>query len=330
MNDNRNGGRAAEAPLCPVCLSTDNRFFALGRDRLFGLAAGRFRLYRCTACDCIFQSPLPAPDAVASWYPARYWWAEDAHKGLSGFQSRMERVYREFVARDHVRFLERCAGGDGPGRSLLDIGCGSGTFLHLAGRRGFAPHGMDASAGAVEGAKRRYGFPVRQGIVGSDVWEGRHFDIVTMFHVLEHLVDPKRALEYARGLLKPGGRLLLQVPNAASIQARCFGAHWYGLDVPRHLINFTPRSLARVVGDAGFSCHMTTRFSLRDNPAALASSVAISLDPIGRRGRQREAGGTLDAILEFCYFGLVLLALPAAWIESFVGRGATLWVHARK
>ena len=83
---------------------------------------------------------------------------------------------------------------------------------------------MDASSGAVEGAKRRYGFPVRQGIVGSDVWEGRHFDIVTMFHVLEHLVDPKRALEYARGLLKPGGRLLLQVPNAASIQARCFGA----------------------------------------------------------------------------------------------------------
>ena len=189
---------------------------------------------------------------------------------------------------------------------------------------------MDASEHAVAAARGQYDLPVKRGDIGSDLWREHAFDFITMFHVLEHVSQPRQALEYARDLLQPDGRLILQVPNAASLQARTFGARWYGLDVPRHLINFTPRSLGLLLDQAGFSWQMVSRFSLRDNPAAIASSLAIRLDPIGRRGRGKGANAMVEGALELIYLGLFLLALPPAWMESALGRGGTIWVLARR
>ena len=232
--------------------------------------------------------------------------------------------------RDHVRFLQRCARGGGRQAALLDIGCGSGTFLHLARQRGFDAHGMDVSEQAVAVARAQYDLAVHCGDIGSDLWQARAFDFITMFHVLEHLPDPRQALDYAHGLLKPDGSLILQVPNAASLQARAFGARWYGLDVPRHLINFTPRSLGLLLDQAGFSWRIVQRFSLRDNPASIASSLAMRLDPIGRRGRGKATNPVAAAAFELMYFGLFLLALLPAWIESILGHGGTIWVRAKR
>jgi len=327
--DRADGGRDT-GPACPVCAAPRAPGFAKGRDRLFDLAPGRFRLYRCSSCGCIFQHPVPELSAIASFYPGQYWWRESRRTRASLILSRLERRYREFVALDHVRFLQRCASRTGGGRSLLDIGCGSGTFLHLARKRGFDPHGLDMSANAVAAAKAEYGLPVRQGDIGGDAWKGSSFDFITMFHVLEHVPDPLAAVGFAGGLLAPGGSLIVQVPNVASLQARVFGARWYGLDVPRHLINFTPRALALLFERAGFDAEVVNHFSLRDNPAALASSLAPTLDPIGRRGRGKRGHALTEGALEFCYFGMVLLALPPAWFESLCGRGATTWVQARR
>ena len=228
-----------------------------------------------------------------------------AGRGLASLVNRLERAYREFVVRDHVRFLLRCARRCSGGRSLLDIGCGSGTFLSVAHRHGFSACGMDQSPHAVAAAGNLQGIEVRQGEVGSGVWEGRRFDFVSMFHVLEHLPDPRTGLSYAAGLLRPGGSLLIQVPNVASVQARVFGRRWYGLDVPRHVVNFSPRALELLLREAGFRIQATARFSLRDNPASIASSLVPWLDPIGRHGRGRGRGTLVEAALEFAYFGMV-------------------------
>ncbi len=329
MSAERAGGSHADEPACPVCGAGGAADFAVGRDRLFGLAEGSFRLCRCRSCGCIFQHPLPEPSAIPSFYPDQYWWRQSPQSGSSKLIGRLERAYREFVALDHVRFLQRCAARAGSGKTLLDIGCGSGTFLHLARKRGFDPHGLDMSASAVDAAKTEYGLPVRQGEIGGDAWKGFSFDFVTMFHVLEHVRDPLAALAYAGSLLAPGGSLIVQVPNAASLQARVFGSRWYGLDVPRHLVNFTPRAVALLLERAGFDGEVIRHFSLRDNPAALASSLAPALDPVGRRARGNRAHPLAEGVLEFCYLGLVLLALPPAWLESRCGRGATIWARAR-
>ena len=317
-------------PPCPVCSSAETRFYCHGRDRLFGLAPGRFPLFRCASCRCVFQSPIPDDALLAGFYPEEYWWSEKRSPGgCRALLKRFEGIYREFVVLDHVRFLQRCARASS-GRTLLDIGCGSGSFLAAARRRGFEAFGMDRSAHAVAAARRDGAVEARQGDIGSPIWQDRRFDFVTMFHILEHLTDPRAGLRYAAGLLHPGGSLILQVPNIVSYQARAFGVRWYGLDVPRHVINFSPAALNLLLEDAGFRIHDVARFSLRDNPAAIASSLAPRLDPIGRHGRRRTSGALVDAALEIGYFAIVLLSLPPAILESLSGHGGTIWVQARQ
>jgi 2-polyprenyl-3-methyl-5-hydroxy-6-metoxy-1,4-benzoquinol methylase len=324
---------SAENAACPICRQPDAVAGSPGTDRLFGLAQGVFPLFRCASCGCVFLHPLPDSSSLAKFYPHEYWWAEESgqRNGPARFFRNLEKAYREFVIADHVRFLDFCSREKGSGgKLLLDIGCGSGTFLHVAQSHGYAPHGMDQSARAVEIAQKQYGFRARQGEIGSKVWDDCRFDFVTMFHVLEHVTDPRLCLRYAGELLQPGGILIIQVPNISSIQARLFGNSWYGLDVPRHVINYTPKALGLLFRDAGFEFRLAPRFSLRDNPAAIASSLVPWLDPIRRKGRRLDSSPVFSGAMEIAYFGLILLALPAAFLESACGFGGTLWAYAWK
>jgi 2-polyprenyl-3-methyl-5-hydroxy-6-metoxy-1,4-benzoquinol methylase len=317
---------------CPICRRAEATGFADVCDRLFGLVPGSFLLVRCLACLCVFQHPLPPAERLTSFYPDAYWW-DAAHGAPARVQSwllKMESIYREFVSRGHVRFLRRCARGRPSGEwRLLDIGCGSGTILSLARAAGFDAFGMDVSEAAVAAARRNYGLEVRQGRIGDTVWGGARFDFISMFHVLEHLPDPGTALNYAISLLRPGGSIVVQVPNIESVQAKVFGARWYGLDAPRHLINFSPEGLRLIMAQSGLRIVRQAGFSLRDNPASIASSLAPGLDPIGRRGR-RLLKGAGTVVGDFLYLGLFLASVPFAWMESWMGRGGTIWVEARK
>ena len=315
---------------CPVCHSRQLSFFGRGRDRLFGLTPGTFLLLECRSCGCVCQSPVPDPSAISGFYPDEYWWSDvtPSRDGLATLLHGMERAYREFVTLDHVRFVRQGIVARG-GCALLDIGCGSGTFIHLAALQGFAAYGMDISDRAVTAARESYGLPVEQGDIGSPVWAGRKFDIVTMFHVLEHLPDPGIAIDYAASLLGRDGSLVLQVPNVRSLQARLFRSRWYGLDVPRHIVNFAPRSLEILLAERGFRIVRRSRFSLRDDPPALASSLVPRLDPMGRRGRGEHTPWR-NALAEAAYFALVAGALPLALAEGLAGRGATLMVEAKR
>jgi 2-polyprenyl-3-methyl-5-hydroxy-6-metoxy-1,4-benzoquinol methylase len=316
---------------CPICSSQIVAAFATAHDRLFGLAAGSFDLQGCNDCGCIFQRRMPTESELPAYYPQKYWWCESGKRDAAGMLARLEKAYRDFVIVDHVRFVQRCAAECNPtGRTLLDVGCGSGAFVAAAARCGFEAHGMDVSPQAAAVARRQSGVDVRQGDLSDDPWGGRKFDFVTMFHVLEHLPDPKRALTCVARWLAPGGALILQVPNAASVQARIFRERWYGLDVPRHVINFSPRGLSLLLAETGFAGSVCTRFSLRDNPAALASSVAPALDPIGRKGRGRNTNAFVEAVAEIGYFALTLLALGPTLLESAVGRGATIWACVQR
>lgn len=329
------GSEPPSPATCPICRSTRSRFFALGQDRLFGLAEGSYPLFRCLECRCIYQHPSPDGADAPGFYPHDYWWSEDGREtgGLARLTARLERSYRDFVTADHLRILSRTRSPDREAAgewSLLDIGCGNGGFLNLARRRRFRPHGLDVSSRAVEIACSQYGLDVRQGGIGSSAWDGYRFDVVTMFHVLEHLPEPGPALGYAYQLLRPGGRLLVQVPNVESLQARIFGRRWYGLDVPRHIVNFTPKALFLSIESAGFRIAHVSHFSLRDNPAAIASSLAPGLDPIGRRVRSGPHRGFLRLLGELSYAALLLVSLPLALLESLSRRGGTIFVLAVK
>jgi 2-polyprenyl-3-methyl-5-hydroxy-6-metoxy-1,4-benzoquinol methylase len=136
--------------------------------------------------------------------------------------------------------------------SLLDVGCGDGAFLNRMRHRGWTVNGVDFDPGAIRGAKVKYGLDLRLGDLHSASFADNAFDAVTMSHVIEHVPDPQALFQEAHRILRPGGRLVLTTPNPSSYGHREFKAHWFGLDVPRHLYLFPLNVLTSLGRQAGF------------------------------------------------------------------------------
>ncbi len=315
----------ASGPPCPVCErpSAEPRW-RLG-DRLFRAVSGEFTLYECPTCRLLFQDPNRLTLDLASLYPRGYWW-----KGSDGWLSRLEHLYRRQMVRfDQLRFV-RSVCPDPEGVRLLDIGAGGGLFIRLAAAAGYDAWGLESSPEAVK--ESGAGVADRL-ILGSETSAAEPlgpFDVITLFHTLEHIADPFPYLRGIQKLLRRPGHVVVQVPNRSSWQAAVLGRRWYGLDCPRHLSNFSLYSLLFVLGRAGFRIRRIRHFSLRDNAAALVSSLAPGIDPIVRRVRRHglPPAGLRDGLVAGVYFAAVLLAQPLAWLEASAGRGATVMVWA--
>jgi len=317
---------------CPVCFQMHTAEFGEGADTLFGTTSETFSLRSCGSCRCLFIDPMPAPEEIASFYPPSYWF-DGSESSLIG---RFEEIYRRIVLWDHVSFISRAAAESSKKGSarILDVGCGPATVLALLRARGFSVQGLDPSEEAARIAKRRHGVDVRVGTLDGQVFDGVGFDTMILLHTLEHVPDPHRVLSEANRLLSSQGRLVIQVPNVDSIQCRVFGPRWYGLDVPRHLIDFSRNSLVRLIDAHGFTVERMRHFNLRDNAPALASSMFPSLDPVGRAVRRRR-GDRVESpvgswIRHLAYFTAVLASFPPAILEAALGRGATLMIEARR
>jgi SAM-dependent methyltransferase len=311
---------------CPVCEYPRSRVRYQLKDRFFGTVEESFPLFECTGCGLLFQEPEAVEGRLAEFYPEGYWWNE------SGPLAPLEAKYREFVLkRDQVGFVSSVLAEPKDSR-LLDIGCGSGAFVKVARQAGIDAFGLDSSQEAVDAGVDS---GIEQLMCGTeqDLRDaGDQYDVVTMFHTLEHVVGPFQYLKKVRDLLKRPGSLIVQVPNRESCQARVFGPRWYGLDCPRHVCNYTRHSLLYLLGRCGFRIRKTRHFSLRDNAASIASSTFPGLDPMGAKVRNlREAGkhGTVSSIVkEIAYLGTFLSAQPLALFEAGLGRGGTITVHA--
>jgi SAM-dependent methyltransferase len=202
-------------------------------------------------------------------------------------------------------------------------------FLGMMRERGFRVVGLDNSREAAGIAWRRQQVPAIVADLERAPLRAGSLAGLSMFHVMEHLYDPRAYLRVARELLAADGRLVVQVPNAASWQARLLGSAWNGADVPRHLFDFRDRDLVKMLEGAGFEVLRRKYFSLRDNPAGLASSLAPSLDPMARRVRRvRESGGARLA-KDLTYLALVVASIPFAAAEAAFGAGSTVMIEAR-
>jgi SAM-dependent methyltransferase len=139
----------------------------------------------------------------------------------------------------------------GRGR-VLDFGCGGGSFLAEMRAQGWQVTGLDVSAPTVERVRSELGLHVLEGSLPHDELKPESFDVITMWHSLEHVHQPREVLREANRLLAPGGKIIVAVPNIDSLPFRWFGRHWFGLDLPRHLTHFTPWTLPLMLERAGF------------------------------------------------------------------------------
>jgi SAM-dependent methyltransferase len=294
-------------------------------DRLYHTTSREFAVVRCESCGLARLDPQPSPQELREYYPESYWFAPEG-----GAASRLEETYRRAVLADHVRFVVSALRQSPAQGRLLDVGSGGGLFLGMMRARGFRGVGLDISRQAAGVAWRRQGVPSICALLEKAPLRPGAFAAVTMFHVIEHLPDPRGYLIAARNLLAPDGRLIVQVPNAASWQCRLLGRRWNGWDVPRHLFDYRDADLEKLLNSCGFDVLRRKYFSWRDNCAGLASSVAPGLDPMARRVRRIPERGALRLAGDMAYFALAVAALPFAAAEAAFHAGATVMMEARR
>lgn len=310
---------------CPACDCADARLLFHATDRLYRTTSKVFAIVECAGCHLVRMHPWPSPRELWSYYPKNYWFVpqDDA-------PARAAEAYRQFVLRDHVKFASRAIDSSEEEGPVLDVGCGGGLFLRMLAEQGYRGFGLDFSVDAGSAAWHRQGVPVACGDLAEAPFPPASCRAVTMYHVLEHLYDPASYLEAAHRILKPDGRLVVQVPNASSWQFMLLGENWSGLDVPRHLFHFRARDLEILLDNCGFEVVRSKHFSLRDNPAGLATSLAPGLDPMARRIRRIPEGPRLKMFKNLLYFALVIVSVPVTALEAACRAGSTVMVEARK
>ena len=257
----------ASSAACPAC----------GESRLaVALQVGTVEVWGCVGCGLGRTVPPPAEA------DGREQFAEDPAYFRNALAQPKDRWWYRFT-RAPLDLLE--AAGAPPGLRLLDVGCNVGYLVAAARERGFHAHGLDGSAAAVA---------VGRAALGLDLWPGRietadvepaSQDVVVLNHVLEHLPEPRAALDAVHGWLRPGGLLLIGLPNFASPIARWAGARWAGLVLDQHIWHFTPAALRRLVASAGFVGIRWRTCMLTYAPLGLAGwakwLVRRALEPLG-------------------------------------------------
>jgi ubiquinone/menaquinone biosynthesis C-methylase UbiE len=160
-----------------------------------------------------------------------------------------EREGRVLTFQHHLHPLHKIT-GEPAGRRLLDVGCYTGIFIEIANTAGWDALGVDPSAWAVNEA-RKTGLKVVEGTLSTVPFPDEHFDVITMWDVIEHLGDPAGELARAHQLLRPGGTLVVHTMDLDSLFARTMGGRWPWL-MEMHLFYFTRQTLRNMVESAGF------------------------------------------------------------------------------
>jgi SAM-dependent methyltransferase len=258
-----------EAIRCPLCGAGEVTAICAERDMALGVP-GRFPLARCARCGLLYQNPRVRRDQLDRMYPADYpphardpdlgrvlrdrsaavRWVLAHRLGYTHLETRDVGAADRLLARLRRRkVVKRFPPWTGQGR-LLDVGCATGRFLQQMASVGWRVSGIEIDPEAAARART-----VSPAVIVGDPAEvtlpPASFDLVTAFHVVEHLPDPARAVAKMLAWLAPGGLLVIEVPNVGGWGGALFGRYWSGLDFPRHLVHFTPTTMRALLEPAG-------------------------------------------------------------------------------
>jgi len=203
-----------------------------------------FEIVRCRECGAVMTRPLPSTGELGRYYPKVYYRTSDGRR----FPGVVEWLQRCLYA-GRARKVERLIGGR-RGR-VLDVGCGPGWLLKAFERRGWETKGTELSGEAAAFAREELGLDVASQELSELNIPGGCYDAAVLWHVLEHVPEPQAVLCEVSRVLKPGGALLLGVPNWGSPESQSTGPAWFQLDVPRHVNHFTAARMEEALEEAG-------------------------------------------------------------------------------
>jgi SAM-dependent methyltransferase len=286
-----------------------------------------FEVAVCSSCGRGRTVPVPAD--LVHYYPTGYYGS-----GGIRFNPLVESAIRTSRAA-RVRLVLRAHPGAG---AILDVGCGRGLMLAELARRGWRAVGVEMSEAASRHAAEQLGLDVKVGKLTDLALPAATFDVVCFFHVLEHLPDPDAALAEAHRLLKPSGRLLVEVPNFGSLQSRLAAGRGFHVDAPRHLFHFTRAALVAALDRAGFRSEQVRTHSFEFGYFGMLQSLlnlftrrqnALYEMLKNRTARPPDSLGGDSAATLALLLPLGLASLPMEAVGAAAGRGAVLRVTAR-
>jgi len=237
-----------ETIACPACGSAEFSVDLRVRDRFDVLPGQIFSIVRCRNCRLLFLNPRPDADSIGVFYASGEYDPFVSNRERATTFTRLYRAARKLSVR---RKASRVVRELKYGAKTLDVGCATGEFMVELRRRGFEPFGVEPDPDAAEFA-RQQGLKVWTGTIADVPNEAGPFELITFWHVLEHVHDLRNVLKRAHVLLSPSGQLAIAVPNPLSADATTYGPSWVAWDTPRHLYHFEPPVMLKLLEQSGF------------------------------------------------------------------------------
>lgn len=222
---------------CVLCNGLQHELIYTTRDRHYGIK-GEFRIYKCSSCKLVFIKPMLSESELNELYPQDYYAYQDFQEKSSALQWINRRFILKTGTRD-PRFGK-------PGK-MLDVGCGSGKFLYNKREKGWETYGVEVNKKAAEFGRNNAGLNIFGGNLLEAGFESETFDYVRSNHSFEHITNPSEVLNEMYRILKPGGKLMIGVPNINGLCARVFGKYWWYLGAPVHPYNYSDKTLPELL-----------------------------------------------------------------------------------
>jgi 2-polyprenyl-3-methyl-5-hydroxy-6-metoxy-1,4-benzoquinol methylase len=245
---------------------------------------GRHRLVTCSNCGLVYQNPRPVESCFELIYPSTY------DQFIKPPKRPIQQYVQSYGLFKRLKEIEKLKSKG----YLLDVGCATGDFLEYTSKKGWNVTGIEPSKYACQIVEER-GLNVHQGTLEDYSNADESFDVITMWNVIEHLADPRGALQSAYKLLRPKGLLVITTPNIDSWDARIFGNYWIGYELPRHYFVFSLKTLSEMISHENFTIVQTK--CVFGSHAATMSSVRFWL-------RSRQAATNVSTWIESILFSL--------------------------
>lgn len=235
-----------------------------------------FSLYREPVRDLLVTHPQPPKEKLSNYYES-----EDYISHTDYNRNLVEKLYqmvRDFSLKRKLKLVNKFNYSK---RSLLDIGCGTGDFLRTCQDDGWSVTGIEPNQKAQTHVNRKIGLNKCHSTIDELIGlNGKKYNVITMWHVLEHIPDLHEYIAKVKSLLKSNGSLVIAVPNFKSCDARHYGPHWAAYDVPRHLWHFSRKSVDRIFSEFGMSV-------IKETPLYFDSFYVSLLSEKYKHGKQK-------------------------------------------
>jgi SAM-dependent methyltransferase len=229
---------------CIVCNSKEVEPFLFCKDHF--VSKEEYEIYSCKTCGFKYTECIPEPEKMGAYYQSEeYISHSDTQKGVV---NKLYHTVRDIMLNRKAKLISKLT----PGKKLLDIGCGTGYFPFYMKKQGYESFGMELDEKAREFAAENFGLDVQSPDTLLNEKHTGHYDIITLWHVLEHLHDPEKYLNWIKNSLQKDGVLLIALPNCSSYDAKKYKEFWAAYDVPRHLWHFEPSTFEKYITQFGF------------------------------------------------------------------------------